>query len=121
MKFNKNQEYYQKNREKIIASSKQWRENHPDLSSYYRARHRKKTYGLTTAQFDALMLTQCGKCAICTITLDSENRITMPCIDHNHLTGQVRGLLCFQCNLAIGFLADDPALLVAANDYLGEY
>lgn len=77
-----------------------------------------KTYGLTADQFDALMLAQDGKCAICR-RLPSEKKKTLH-IDHDHVSGRVRGLLCHECNLAVGKMHDDPALFRAAAVYLDQ-
>lgn len=73
-------------------------------------------YGLTLEEFDARLLAQGGGCAICGI---KKNQLARDFhVDHNHETGQVRGLLCFACNTGIGKLGDDPDLLEAAAAYL---
>ena len=56
----------------------------------------KTRYGISVEDRDALLLKQDGLCAIC-----QENTAT--CIDHDHLTGLVRGILCHRCNIALGF------------------
>lgn len=80
-----------------------------------RAKHRERVlrhrYGIDQAVFDALVELQEGCCAIC-------GRERPLCVDHDHETGRVRGLLCRICNSAIGKLDDDPALLVKAAAYL---
>jgi hypothetical protein len=53
-----------------------------------------------------------GRCATC----GRGDKIL--CVDHNHSTGIVRGLLCHRCNLGIGFLQDNPDLTQRATDYL---
>lgn len=70
----------------------------------------KRKYGLSTAQFDAMVDQQQGMCAICSNALE--------CVDHCHVTGVVRGLLCNRCNLGIGMLDDNPVLLKQAAEYL---
>jgi hypothetical protein len=83
----------------------------------YRARmgHRRRLfYGLTTLQFDAMTLKQGGKCAICQRGPTHKSL----CVDHNHKTGKVRGLLCHRCNLALGAFDDDPAVLLRVISYL---
>lgn len=61
-----------------------------------------------------LMIQQHGKCAIC---LREPNGRPLD-EDHDHVTGEVRGLLCRSCNTAIGKFGDNPATLERAIDYL---
>ena len=78
----------------------------------------RRMYGIDYA---AMNLAQDGVCAIC--KKPELNRSNGPnpkrlSVDHCHETGAVRGLLCNNCNRAIGLLGDDPALLRAAVEYL---
>ena len=74
--------------------------------------------------YEAMRATQSGRCAICSVELpshlddDAGDLRALVAVDHNHDTGAVRGLLCGPCNCAIGYMADDPARLRAAADYL---
>lgn len=70
---------------------------------------------VTRDHFDALMREQGGVCAICGDACRLGRRLA---IDHCHTTGEVRGLLCSQCNSGIGLLGDRRDLLLAAADYL---
>ncbi|MER6535070.1 endonuclease VII domain-containing protein [Streptomyces sp900105755] len=76
-----------------------------------RADHLKRNYNLTEAERDALIATQYGLCAIC---LDAPPVH----VDHCHKTGRVRGVLCFNCNSAIGKLRDRPDAARRAAAYL---
>ena len=60
-----------------------------------------------------MMAEQKGLCAICQTQLEESN------IDHDHTTGEVRGLLCTPCNLGIGMFKDNPDVLNRAIRYLG--
>ena len=60
-----------------------------------RERHLLRKYGITLADYDRLLAEQDGRCAICRSTPNSKRRLS---IDHNHATGQIRGLLCNLCN-----------------------
>ena len=71
-------------------------------------------YGLTIAEYDAILEAQGGGCAICG---RSPGRKRLP-VDHNHETGEIRGLLCLACNRAVGLLGDDPDLARRAAEYL---
>lgn len=64
-------------------------------------------YGLTPEQFDALP----NECEVCGST-------TRLCIDHDHITGKFRGVLCQSCNLALGHLHDNPDIIVKLLNYL---
>ncbi len=77
-------------------------------------------YGITPARVDEMFMEQGGVCAICRLPaemLPSGKRKRLN-IDHCHLTGKVRGLLCSKCNKGIGQLNDDPDLLRKAVAYL---
>ena len=77
----------------------------------------KWLYGITMAQYRALWLSQKGVCAICRKPeRTARNRLLT--IDHDHVSGQVRGLLCSQCNQAIGLLGDSPKIIEAAALYV---
>jgi Autographiviridae endonuclease VII len=84
-----------------------------DSASPKRRAHLKR-YGISLAEYDALLAKQNGACAIC-----RRRSTRMLCVDHCHVTGMVRGLLCHECNAALGYLKDDQASLVAALAYLG--
>uniref|UniRef100_UPI00111D166A endonuclease VII domain-containing protein n=1 Tax=Nitrospira cf. moscoviensis SBR1015 TaxID=96242 RepID=UPI00111D166A len=83
-----------------------------------RERHQKYKYGLTTEQYNAMLLEQGGGCAICRGQCKRNSRLS---VDHCHRTGAVRGLLCSNCNTGIGMFKDSPALLQAAADYLKKF
>jgi Recombination endonuclease VII len=85
-----------------------------DSASPVRTALLKRRYGISPAEYDALLAKQGGACAIC--RRRAKGRL---CVDHCHVTGMVRGLLCNECNGALGYLKDDQASLVAALAYLG--
>ncbi len=78
-----------------------------------------KQYGLTPESFDELLKAQDGKCAICR-TSDLGKRGTFY-VDHDHASGQLRGLLCLGCNTGLGCFRDSGALLIAASEYLRKF
>lgn len=79
----------------------------------------KAKYGITTGQYDEMMSRQGGKCAICGTENGASAKGTKTLsVDHCHSTGSVRGLLCNNCNRAIGLLKDNVAVLESAIMYL---
>jgi hypothetical protein len=76
----------------------------------------KKTYGITLADYDAMLEKQDGKCAIC--RSEETRAFKTLCVDHCHAEGHVRGLLCSSCNSGLGRFKDDPAALRRAAAYL---
>lgn len=75
----------------------------------------EKTYGLTGAEYDRLLLLQGGRCAICR-QRPGKKRLA---VDHDHVTGRVRGLACVRCNHdLLGAAHDDVDILKAAVFYL---
>jgi hypothetical protein len=100
---------------------REWNAKNRGLRAQYRRRSLlKNTYGLTEAQFDELLARQNGRCPICLEHLELKNPPGMPklAIDHDHVTGAIRGLLCGRCNAAIGLLREDIAVASRAVDYL---
>ena len=87
-----------------------------DAKRHYRRRHLKKAYGITPDDFDRMMAEQDGKCGICGIHQD-DNRRTFS-VDHCHKTGRVRGLLCNNCNAAVGLLQENAAAAIAASEWI---
>ncbi|WP_308426487.1 endonuclease VII domain-containing protein [Streptomyces fuscichromogenes] len=75
------------------------------------AEHLRRSYGLNEAERDELIASQGGVCCIC----QSAPAVH---VDHCHKTGRVRGVLCFNCNSAIGLLRDNPETINRAADYL---
>jgi len=69
---------------------------------------------MTIEEYTKLLRDQNGVCAIC---LSSPKHRALD-VDHSHQTGNIRGLLCSVCNLAIGYFKDSPALLFRAIGYL---
>lgn len=85
--------------------------------SYCKQADRLRHYGLSPEQFDEMVKAQGGRCAIC----DSAPEHKQLCVDHDHSSNQVRGLLCDFCNTALGLMADDPLRLAAAVRYLRKF
>ena len=87
------------------------------LPRYKRGRPRKLNREYTYAEnYPYMLLQQDNRCLICNITEEAYGRKF--CIDHDHKTGLVRGLLCNNCNSGIGFLRDDTNILLSAIKYL---
>lgn len=84
----------------------------------------QRLYGISVEDYDRMYEAQEGRCAICGDEKDGreagtrEDRYERLAVDHNHETGEVRGLLCQPCNRGLGFLRDDPDRLIAAAAYL---
>jgi hypothetical protein len=73
----------------------------------------KTRYGLHEGEFERLLADQGGGCLVC-LRPDAPRWD----VDHDHFTGEVRGVLCHGCNTAIGILRDDPSVLRRAADYI---
>ena len=85
--------------------------------------HLKRTFGITSLLFDALVEKQHGRCAICdrdeeTLRAARTRKYQWLYVDHDHLTGKIRGLLCNDCNAGLGLLADSLQRAKAVVRYL---
>jgi aspartyl-tRNA synthetase len=82
----------------------------------------KRCFGITLEQYEQMLLQQNNKCCICNKTpntkLTHHKKPRRLAVDHCHKTGKIRGLLCFDCNSAIGKFQDSIQLLQNAIDYL---
>ena len=95
-------------KEKDNARRRRKRATDPD----YRDKQRARRYGLSLEQFRAILARQKHACGIC-------RRSDRPlCVDHDHVTGKVRGFLCRKCNFGLGCYEDNPSYTRAATAYL---
>jgi len=109
-------QYREKNREELRKKGRQYsKDNHEQIKKYGRKWHLKDKYNLSHEEWLKIWNNQNGKCAICKIAFPSPSDA---CVDHNHETGKIRGLLCIKCNAGIGYLNDDPKITSMATEYL---
>ena len=110
-------EYRERNKEKLAAKRKEIYEKNKPAERLQRRHAKIRKYGLTPAEFDAMLDAQGRVCAICGTDKPSKRDNTFR-IDHCHKTGNVRGLLCMKCNSALGMLQDSIPSLQKAIEYL---
>lgn len=122
-------EYYSAHRQEILAKRKAAYAANPEKfrkakrlaraadPHRYRSNKLRSTYGLSLEKYEALLASQDGKCAICREN-PRKGRGNGLYVDHDHSTGRVRGILCHDCNLALGALRDRIDLFEAAVAYL---
>lgn len=97
------------------TNSKQ-KENHRKASWKHNI---KKNYGITPEDYYDMLDEQEGKCKICSTHIDDIDKHVLY-VDHDHNTGNVRGLLCQQCNTGLGMFRDRQDLLLKAKEYLDD-
>lgn len=87
----------------------------PEVRKQKMRQHRLQSkYGITTADYDRMCLQQKGLCVIC--STKPEQPLV---VDHCHISGKVRGLLCGRCNTGLGHFLDEPKSLIQAILYVG--
>lgn len=114
--------WYSRNRrtaEQSNEACRKYRESHKEqYKLQQRKKHLRLKYGLSLEQFNLILASQNGTCAIC----HTDNWGPYgPVVDHDHLTDKTRGILCNKCNLGIGHLNDSVSLLENAAGYLKKY
>lgn len=124
------------NKDKLIKIKKKYKENHKKEIQNYNKKHRKvlrdyynsykrkwrsnnknktkneklKKYNLTIEDFYNLLKIQKNRCGICKKKFNNSYS-SFPCVDHNHKTGTIRGILCRNCNSGVGGLHDDIEII----------
>jgi len=96
-------------------ASRKYRSKYPDR---IRSRHLEERFGITPVEYICLLTAQEGHCAICERTSNNNGKASLS-IDHDHITGKIRGLLCWQHNSLLGHIKDDPEQLRRLIKYLG--
>ena len=91
------------------------------LSPIRRRSHLKKRYGITDADYHAMLAAQGGTCAICKTTAPGNGKSEWFDVDHCHDTGKVRALLCRNCNVTVGVVEKKAALIEQIHTYLARY
>jgi hypothetical protein len=100
--------------EKVKETEKKYREKYPEkIKIKQRVSALKRNYGITLEEYNTILISQNGKCAIC-----QEEKDETLAVDHNHETGFVRGLLCRHCNHVVGFAKDNITILNRTISYL---
>jgi hypothetical protein len=100
--YKKSQKYYNENKHKISKKASN--------------KHRMNKYGITEEQYNDILLSQNSLCGICKKPSDKTLHV-----DHNHKTGEIRGLLCSGCNTGIGHFKEDIDSLTNAIKYLKSF
>lgn len=108
--------YYEANKEKEAERGKTYYAANKDhVVARTISTNRFRRYGLTNEQLEEMTKQQQGLCAICKSPPKEGRRLD---VDHNHITKEVRGLLCNNCNRGIGHLQENPEILSKAIAYL---
>lgn len=98
-------DHRQANPEKVRAADRDWERR--------TRRHVRRTYGITAEQYDQMMEDQKGLCGAC--GKEPSKRLV---VDHCHIQGHVRKLVCDSCNVCMGLAGDDPATLRMLAEYI---
>lgn len=100
----------------VLARRAQRRKYYHENKARCQAQVRKRRYGIASQEYDGKYEAQGGCCAICGVRQSNIKQALA--IDHNHVTGGVRDLLCGNCNRGIGLLQDSAELCLRAAEYL---
>jgi hypothetical protein len=111
-------------RRKHNGYMEKWRKDNRDKISATDRKRRLKKYGLSVADYERMVIAQGNCCAICARAAaqlkrkNSKSKHHRLDIDHCHVTGKVRSLLCYNCNAILGHAKDSIAVLLKAIAYL---
>jgi hypothetical protein len=115
---------------KLLFKALKWirRKGKTDIPEYsesilkfgrFKKHNLKRDYNITLEQFNGMLFQQSNRCGICERSFTIKVPLN-PCVDHNHKTNKIRGLLCGKCNRSIGCLNDNPYIMLNAVKWLKE-
>jgi hypothetical protein len=104
------------------STREKFNSENPNNNRYFKDKLLQKRFKISLADYENLLKMQNSTCSICNkqeSSMDKKsNKIRMLSVDHNHTTGEIRGLLCRGCNTSIGLLDDNITLIQKAIKYL---
>lgn len=113
----KARQYYLQNKDEINLRNKKYKEENKDrMKEADRRGHLRRIFGITLEQYDDLLEKQNHSCFICERHKDLFNKKLA--VDHDHKTGEIRGLLCVHCNQKVIGRERDPKIFERAAEYL---
>ena len=111
--------YYAANPDKRRATESNWRRKNKQKKW---KQHLSYAYGMTLEEYQQRLTDQNNCCAICTRQFEGRGATrTGPCVDHCHVTGKVRKIICTRCNQLLGAVNDSIEILAAAVNYLKDH
>lgn len=111
------QQHYLQNKDEILRKNKLWKEaNEEKYKATDRRGHLRRTYGISLEQYEELLDKQNGSCFVCERPQHMFN--LKLAVDHDHKTGEIRGLLCSHCNQKIIGRERRPEIFKRAAQYL---
>jgi hypothetical protein len=129
--------YYEEHKEKYLKASRRYRHSaegkevareYRKTTPFKKANNKractariKRKYGLEPKDFQEMLDVQGNCCAICGDGLIKADTRKDPVVDHNHITGNNRGILCRLCNSLLGYAKDSKEVLSKAVSYLNQY
>lgn len=112
----RDRQWWSQNAERLSVKKRALYKISPEIRLRSTLANRRRKYGLTSQELQNLLLQQKGFCAICATPVVWGDILTH--VDHDHATGNVRGILCGHCNRGLGGFRDKPELLEKAIHYL---
>jgi len=124
--------YYAKNKERLLGYQRKWNEKHREAINkqkrdyhknnlekdrlYRYEHHLKKSYGMSLEDKKLLLEQQNNVCKTCASPLIHTEKKC--CVDHDHKTGRVRGILCSNCNIVLGMIKENTITLSNMIEYI---
>lgn len=103
--------WYVANQEKVRKARRVWVSANPKKILETRLKH---AYGISLQKYEEMLIFQKGICPICGDAPNGRRLV----VDHNHTTGEIRGLLCYRCNCALGMMVENPNTAEKMLEYI---